>query len=268
VYEVYSRVKAMSTTLAALHNINYTDTRLYKNGLLKEAVENHICFIRNSSGRLDAVFKDINTSIDLIMDQLKDDTEKFNLIAAKMFEVLEQKSLFTAVEYLTKKLLEDQNCSCLNQDFERKMQKYAKMAEGSTATDIHFGAATYYPRGITAKKLSEVNSDYRLVIFAADWCLHCLEEVPKIGAYYPMLKEKNVEVILVSLDENASDFAKFAAPFPFITTTDYKKWGGQAATNYQVYATPSYFLLDKDLKIVKRLNSMQHLKVVLDNSIK
>jgi peroxiredoxin len=102
------------------------------------------------------------------------------------------------------------------------------------------------------------------VVFAAGWCSHCTEELPKIAAYYPTLKEKNVEVILVSLDENASDFAKFAAPFPFISTTDYKKWEGQAALDYQVYATPSYFLLDKDLKIVKRLNSVEHLKAMVD----
>jgi peroxiredoxin len=147
------------------------------------------------------------------------------------------------------------------------MQKYGKMAEGSTAPDIDFGAATYYPEDVTAKKLSEVKSDYTLVVFAAGWCPHCTEELPKIAAYYPVLKEKNVEVILVSLDENVSDFAKFAAPFPFISTTDYKKWEGQAATDYQVYATPSYFLLDKDLKIVKRLKSVEHLKAVVDYGI-
>jgi hypothetical protein len=68
----------------------------------------------------------------------------------------------------------------------------------------------------------------------------------------------------VSLDENASDFAKFAAPFSFISTTDYKKWEGQAALDYQVYTTPSYFILDKDLKIVQRLNSAEHIKALVD----
>jgi len=251
-----------------LRNINYADARLYKSGLLKEAIGNHIWFIENSSGALDAVFKDLNSSIDIIIEQLKEDNEKFNLIATTMFEVLEERSLFTSAEYLAKKLLEDEDCGCLNPDFEKRMQKYGKMAEGSTAPDIALGEATYYPEGVTARKLSEVKSDYTLVVFAAGWCPHCTEELPKIANYYPTLKQKNVEVILVSLDENASDFAKFAAPFPFISTTDYKKWGGQAATDYQVYATPSYFLLDKDLKIVKRLNSVEHLKAVVDNKIK
>jgi peroxiredoxin len=258
------RTEEIPATLAALRNINYADARLYKSGLLKEAIENHIWFIENSSGGLDAVFKDLNASIDLIINPLKDDTEKFNLIATKMFEVLEERSLFTSAEYLAKKLLEEEDCGCLNPEFEKRMQKYGAIAEGETAADIHFGAATYYPDGVTARKLSEVNAAYKLVVFAAGWCTHCTEELPKIAAYYPTLKEKNVEVILVSLDENASDFAKFAAPFPFISTTDYKKWEGQAALDYQVYATPSYFLLDKDLKIVKRLNSVEHLKAVVD----
>jgi peroxiredoxin len=262
------RPKEIPATLAALRNINYADARLYKSGLLNDAIENHIWFIENSSGALDAVFKDLNASIDIIINPLKDDNEKFNLIAAKMFEVLEERSLFTAAEYLAKKLLEDDDCGCLNPEFEKRIQKYGAIAEGETAADIPFGEASYYPEGITAKNLSEVNAAYKLVVFAAGWCPHCTEELPKIAAYYPTLKQKNVEVILVSLDENASDFAKFAAPFPFISTTDYKKWEGQAALDYQVYATPSYFLLDKDLKIVKRLNSVEHIKAVVDSMVK
>ena len=255
-------------TLAALRGINYADARLYKSGLLKEAIENHIWFIENSSGALDAVYKDLNISIDIIIEQLKNDTEKFNLIAAKMFEVLEERSLFTAAEYLAKKLLKDDECGCLNPEFEKRMHKYGAMAEGETAPDIVFGEASYYPKGVTAKKLSDVAADYKLVVFAAGWCGHCTEELPKIANYYPTLKAKNIEVILVSLDEKAKDFGEFAAPFPFISTTDYKKWEGQAALDYQVYGTPSYFLLDKDLKIVKRLKSVAHIKAVVDSMIK
>lgn len=257
------RTDEIPATLTSLRNINYADARLYKSGLLKEAIENHIWFIENSSGPLDSVFKDLNSSIDLIIAQLKNDNEKFNLIAAKMFEVLEERSLFASAEYLAKKLLEDDDCGCLNPEFEKRMQKYGAMAEGETALDIDFGEFTYTPEGVNAKKLSEIDADYKLVVFAAGWCSHCTEDLPKIAAYYLTLKQKNVQVLLVSLDTNKEDFANFAAGFPFISTTDYKKWDGQAALDYQVYATPSYFLLDRDLKIVKRLISADHVKAVI-----
>jgi hypothetical protein len=62
------------------------------------------------------------------------------------------------------------------------------------------------------------------------------------------------------LKEKARDFAQFAAPLPFISTTDYKKWDGQAASDYQVFSTPSYFMLDKDRTILQKLKNVEHLK--------
>lgn len=254
------RTEEIPATRDALRNINYADERLYKSGLLKESIENHIWFIENSSGSLDTVFADLNKSIDIIIDQVKDNNEKFNLITKRLFEVLEKRSLFTSSEYLAKRLLEDNDCGCLNPDFEKQLHKYGKMAIGATAPDISFTEFTYFPEGVHTKKLSEVQADYYLVIFAAGWCPHCTEAMPKIKELYPSLKEKNIEVVLVSLDVNAQDFSKFAAPLPFISTTDYKKWDGQAVADYQVFSTPSYFMLDKNRTIVQKLQSVEHLE--------
>jgi len=264
---VQYRPEEIPATRDALREINYADERLYKSGLLKEAIENHIWFIENSSGPLEAVFRDLNVSIEIIIKQLKEDTDKFNLVTSKLFEVLEERGLFTSAEYLSNRLLEGDDCGCLNPEFEKKLEKYGKMAEGETAPDINFGEFTYYPDGLTASKLSEVAADYKLVIFAAGWCPHCNEELPLIADYYPQLKEKNIEVILVSLDETSKDFAQFAGSLPFLSTTDYGKWEGKAVTDYQIYATPTYFLLDKNLKILKRLRSVEHLKSWVEYSI-
>jgi hypothetical protein len=84
--------------------------------------------------------------------------------------------------------------------------------------------------------------------------------MPEVSGYYPELKKKNIEVVLVSLDDNPEDFARFAAPLPFISTTDYQKWSGQAVADYQVYGTPSFFMLDNDLKIIQKLKDVEHLK--------
>jgi thiol-disulfide isomerase/thioredoxin len=255
-------------TREALQAINYADTRLYKSGLLHEAIENHIWFIENSSGPLDSVFADLNRSIDIIIAQLKDDNEKFNLITQRIFDVLEKRSLFTSSEYLAKRLLEGDDCGCINPNFEKQLHKYGKMATGATAPDIAFTEFTYFPAGLQATTLSELNADYYLVIFAAGWCGHCREALPEIARLYPELKAKNIEVVLVSLDENAKDFAQFAAPMPFISTTDYQKWDGQAATDYQVFGTPSYFMLDKDRKILMKFISVEHLQSWVDWHIK
>jgi len=247
-------------TLQQLRAIDYTEEKLDKSGLFYEAIFNHIWFIENSSGPLELVFKDLNQSIDIIADQLKNDDERFNLVMEKMFEILEERNLFTSSQYLAEKLLNSDDCGCLNPQIQRKLKRYMKLAQGQIAPNIIFTDYTYFPEGVSAKTLKDLDAELKLVVFAAGWCPHCVEAMPKIAENYGAWKDKGVEVILVSLDDNPKDFAKFAAPFPFISTTDYRKWDGKAAEDYQVYATPSYFILDKDLKILIRPKSVEHIK--------
>lgn len=263
-----NRPELIPQTREELRALNYTDERLYKSGILYDAVFNHIWFIENSSGELSKVFNDLNISIDTIAEQLKGDDEKFNLVMNEMFEILEKRSLFSSSEYLAEKLLTSDDCGCLNPKLQKKLEQYGKLAKGQTAPDINFTDYTYYPEGVSTKSLKALDADYKLVVFAAGWCPHCVEAMPKIVESYKEWKAKGVEVIFVSLDENATDFAKFAGPLPFISTTDYKKWNGQAVENYQVYATPSYFMLDKDLKILIRPKSVEHINSWIDYNVK
>ena len=237
-------------TREALRKIDFTNNWLYKSGILKETIENHIWFLENSSGGLDQVFADLNESIDLVVKQLKNDNEKFNLVTKQWFQVLEQRSLFTSSEYLAKKLLTGNDCGCLKPDFEKQLHQYGKMAKGGIASDITFTDFTYFPENVRAKKLSELKSKYVLVVFAAGWCGHCNEAMPKLVELYPQLQAKNIEVVLVSLDENPNSFAKFAAPLPFISTTDYLKWDGQIVKDYHIYSTPTYYILNNQREIV------------------
>lgn len=258
------RPEEIPATREALREINYADERLYKSGLLKEAIENHIWFIENSSGSLDKVFEDLNQSIDLVIEQLKDDSYTFNLITKKWFEVLEKRSLFTSSEYLSKRLLAKEDCGCLDPSFEKQLHKYGKIAKGAIASDIVFSEFTYFPEGVKATKMSDLQAEYYVLVFAAGWCGHCTKEMPQISDVYAELKEKNMEVIMVSLDENAKDFAHFAAPLPFISTTDYQKWDSKPVEDYQVYATPTYFLLDKELKIILKPKNIEHLNAFIN----
>lgn len=243
------RPEEIPATRAALRQINYADDRLYKSGLFKEALENHVWFIENSSGPLDSVFADLNRSIDIIINQLKSNPERLNEVTNYLFNLLEKRSLFTSTEYLALKVLEDQSCT-LDGEVSSKLESYRAMKTGNIAPDIVFGPLSKFNIAAQAQSLKQVNTDLKLVVFAASWCSHCQEIIPKIAANYLPWKSKGMEVILVSLDGNQQEYDAFTKDLPFITTTDLKIWEGQAATDYHVFATPTMFMLDKDLKII------------------
>jgi thiol-disulfide isomerase/thioredoxin len=257
------RTEEIPATIDAFRKMDYTDNKLYRSGLLRDAIEGHFWLIENSGRSLDSVFIEMKISIDFMIANLSKDENRLNEVTDHLFHLLEKHSLYEASEYLALKVLNEVSCT-INDDLAKQLETYRAMKKGNTAPDITFPETTYYPQHNKAKKLSEFKSKYTLVVFAAGWCDHCRQEVPKIANLYEKWLKNGVEVVLVSLDETAEEFAKFAAPFPFLSTTDFKKWESKMVQDYYIFGTPSMFLLDNERKIVLRPGSVQQVDAWVD----
>ena len=65
-----------------------------------------------------------------------------------------------------------------------------------------------------------------------------------------------MEVIYISIDTDKTDFKTAYKDMPWQTYCDFKGWESQAAKDYHITSTPSYFLLDKEQIILVRPISM------------
>ena len=256
------RPKEIPETIAAFRALDYTDKRLYKSGLFKDAIDNHFWLLENSGQPLDQVFESMKTSIDAMFEKLVFDEEKLNIVTNHLFDLLEKHSLFEASEYLALKALNETSCT-LNSDLAKQLESYRAMKKGKTAPDIRFTKNTIFPNQ-PIEKLSDLQSPYTLVVFGASWCPKCQEEIPELAQYYNSWKKEGVELVLVSLDDNETDFRNFTKDFPFISTTDYKKWDGQIVSDYYVFSTPTMYLLDSKREILLRPNSIEQMKAWVD----
>lgn len=257
------RTEEIPATIEAFRAMDYTDPRLYKSGILKDAIDSHFWLLENSGRSLDDVYLEMEKSIDFMLPRLLQDNEKLNMIADYLFNLLEDRSLFRAAAYLSTTLLNEETCT-LSSTLAQQLESYRKMKIDNIAPYILFTENTYFPKDIQVTSLKKNPSEYKLVIFAASWCSHCIEEVPLLLPRYEEFKEKGIEMVLVSLDENPIDFARFAGGLPFISTTDYKKWEGKAALDYHIYGTPTFYLLDKDLRILFKPNSVKQFETWVD----
>lgn len=259
------RTEELPETIQAFRNLDYTDSRLYKSGLFKDALESHFWLLENSGKSLDAVFAEMQHSIDAMMVNLLKDEEKLNEVTGYLFNLLERHSLLQASEYLALKVLNQSSCT-INSDLAKQLESYRAMKKGNLAPDIVFAKAHNAP-GYTnklPKKLSEIKSSYTVVVFGSSWCPKCAEEIPGIAHHYPKWKAKDVEVVFVSLDEEEATFREFVKDFPFISTCDFKKWESDTVQDYYVFATPSLFLLDSEHKIVLKPHSVQQMDAWVD----
>ena len=256
------RTEEIPATLTAFRTLDYTDERLYRSGLLKDAIESHFWLLENSGRPLDSVYLEMKVSIDSMMLHLVKNEFRLNEVTDYLFDLLERHSLFQASEYLALKVLNESSCT-INSDLAKQLETYRAMKKGNIAPDMEFkgNLKTSVPK---LKKLSELKSPYTLVVFGASWCETCKEEVPKIANLYPKWKGKGVEVVFVSLDETKEAFEQFVQTFPFTSYCDYGKWNSPIANAYYVFGTPTMFLLDDKREILLRPNSITQMDAWVD----
>ena len=104
------RASEISPTIAALRKIDYSDPRLYKSGLLRDAIESHFWLLENRGGlSLDSIFNDMNISANLILNNIAKNELLYNDVTKYLFDYFEKHSLFQASEYLALKALNQKN---------------------------------------------------------------------------------------------------------------------------------------------------------------
>ena len=257
------RTEEIPATVAAFRGLDHTDPRLHRSGLLRDVLESHVWLIENSGRGLDAVFEELNVSLRLFAENLHTDAEKFSPLAEFMFDLLEQRSLFASSEYFAELLLSDYD-DLLTRRLRAKLQIYGELRLGSTGPDFEFGELIRRPDGVTATRLSEVDADYVLLIFAAGWCPFCREMKPELMARYPGWRAQGVEVVMVSLDDDPDIFEQYTRGMDFLSTTDLKRWESPAAQAWHVYSVPTFWLLDRNRRIILKPNSVRHMEAWVD----
>lgn len=121
--------------------------------------------------------------------------------------------------------------------------------------------------------LSGLESKYTLLVFWATWCPHCVEEMPKIKSVINDYNQLNASVtanylttVAISLDTDKEPWQKYVKDYnlyQFLNYSELKGWNSEVAKKYNVYATPTLLVLDKDKKIIAKPESAYELKTVL-----
>jgi len=103
-------------------------------------------------------------------------------------------------------------------------------------------------------KLSDFRGKYVLLDFWASWCVPCREENPLVVKAYQQFKDKNFEILSVSLDQPGKQEAWLKAihddRLDWAHVSDLKFWNNAVAQLYAVRSIPQNFLIDPEGKII------------------
>ncbi|RUT72812.1 peroxiredoxin family protein [Ancylomarina longa] len=102
------------------------------------------------------------------------------------------------------------------------------------------------------KSLSEVNSEYTLIVIWSASCVHSNELLNKINQVYYTYKDLGLEVVALSLDNNLNFWEQTVSfnNYSWINACDTDGLNGTIARQFNIYVTPSMFLIDSNMKLV------------------
>ncbi len=142
-------------------------------------------------------------------------------------------------------------------DLQTRLDNYKKLAIGKIGPDIEV-----YDENLNLVKFDDIQSDYVMLIFWASWCPHCVQMIPEIKKLYDNQNKKNIEVLAISLDKELDEWKKAVDKhqLKWINSCDTKSWTSKIVSDYNIYATPTIILLDKNRKIISKPIALQSIQ--------
>lgn len=119
-------------------------------------------------------------------------------------------------------------------------------------------------------KLSDYKGKYVMIDFWASWCGPCRKENPNNVKRYQQFKDKNFDILGISLDDNKDDLMKAvkADHLEWTQTSEFKKWDGRIPKLYKVEAIPASFIIDPSGNIAAKNLQGTDLEDFLKNTLK
>ncbi|MBC8487545.1 MAG: TlpA family protein disulfide reductase [Bacteroidetes bacterium] len=240
-------------------HIDFTDVELIRSNAYTSLAIEYMSIYSNPNFTQEQLEESFIQAVDKIMYEAMDNNIIYEFIVDYLVGGFERFHFEKVLDYIAENYSPEQ---CKNEerktDLQTRLIKYAELAKGKKAPEIVIP-------DINGEqiKLSKINSEYTLILFWASWCPHCNEVLPKIhNIYVNSVSRNTLEVLSVSLDTEKEEWlaALQEANYTWIDCSELKGWDSQVAIDYNIYATPTMFLLDKNKKIVAKPITFNELK--------
>jgi thiol-disulfide isomerase/thioredoxin len=243
-------------------HVDFTDVDLIRSNVYSSMAIEYMSLFSNPNMNQDQLQDEFVKAVDKIMYESMDNSMVYQFMVEYLVGGFEKYHFDKVLDYIAENYTPEQ---CENEDaatdLQTRLQRYAELSVGKKAPTIEIADQEGNP-----VSLYELKSNYTLIIFWSSTCPHCLQTLPEIERLYDSsLKTKQLTIFTVSLDTDKAAWEEALQGHykEWINTSELKGWNTKAAVDYNVYATPTMFLLDKNNSILAKPITLGELNAAL-----
>ena len=215
--------------------LNNTQNYLETSSLLKPIL---MVFLSNTSR------SSLGDEVDKLLTAVNVETPRGQIILSELIEIF---NVYSIKDLKEKYLTEAKNLKCtINDRLANTIKSNANIEIGKIIPNNTF----LNPVNTKVKSLHDVKADKKIIILWSSTCSHCEKEIGEMVLQYNKLKEKNIEIVGLSLDSDAKSYSDKVKMLPWINDTELKGWYSSYVDTYNLHATPTFYIVDAKNKII------------------
>ncbi|MGJ8744314.1 TlpA family protein disulfide reductase [Polaribacter sp.] len=236
-------------------NIDFTNKTLLNSSFLVDRITDFIFYL-NGSDDFKTQQNLYKNAIEKVLSKIKEPHFRKDVISFLITQFNGSKNI-EIVDYLFKNYYNKLPETIQDNKFKKEIVANLAAEVGRIAPNFSWTENKKY---MSLSSLDE--SDNYLLIFWSTTCSHCLNEIPQV---YNFLKDNTaVKVVAFAMENDELGFNVYKEKFlGWHHVLGLNKWENKTSRTYNINATPSYFILDADKKIIAKPETIEELKELL-----
>jgi thiol-disulfide isomerase/thioredoxin len=236
------------------NQIDISDESLIHSAIYTDKVFFYLTSYNRPDYTREQLEKEYMKAVDIVLANSNENQKVYEFILEYIFHGFEVLQMENVLNYIADNYSGTTCQADENTTLKRKLAAL-KMKSGATVPDF-----TLFDSEGFFVDFADVQHEKTLILFWASWCPHCSEIIPHIKNWAS--QQDNLSVVAISLDSSKLEWQNAIEKLGIENWTnlsDLKKWEGEVVTKYNVYATPTMFVIDKERKILAKPLTVQDL---------
>ncbi|NIX63363.1 TlpA family protein disulfide reductase [Gaetbulibacter sp. S0825] len=243
--------------------VDFNNETLQSSNFLIDRVSNYVFGMASTNEDENDIYK---RNIDEVYSAMKKAQPE---IKSTLLEIIWQQMVDTnfdsVANYISDKYLIKLAESLKDTELVNRLKQFKSLSIGNKAPEFDVFIEENGERTPISMYDLDVAEKYILVFWSSS-CSHCLQEIPQLQAHLKSLNNPDYKVIAVGLEDDTYLWEREIAKYPeFLHVLGMGKWENKIGNSYNVNATPTYFVLNNEKKILAKPYDISALKEYISN---